>query len=249
MNGFFTKPRVTCDLVIVSIGITPENKLAREAGLEIGERGGITVDATMRTSEPNICAVGDAVEIKDFVAGLPTITALAEPANRQGRIAGDNPLGRRSIFKETTGTTVIQVFDLTVATTMAIKLIFSPSSGKILGGQIVGTEGMDKRIDVLATAIRGAMTVYDLEELELAYAPPYSSTKDAVNTAGCVPANILKGDLETIYWNEITDLDRDRDILIDLRNTDELDISRVIQGALHKPLNGLCKRLPELDKE
>ena len=93
MNGFFTKPRVTCDLVIVSIGITPENKLAREAGLEIGERGGITVDATMRTSEPNICAVGDAVEIKDFVTGLPTITALAEPANRQGRIAGDNPPG------------------------------------------------------------------------------------------------------------------------------------------------------------
>ncbi len=110
-------------------------------------------------------------------------------------------------------------------------------------------EGMDKRIDVLATAIRGAMTVYDLEELELAYAPPCSSTKDAVNTAGFVAANILKGDLETIYWNEITDLDRDRDILIDLRNTDELDTSGVIQGALHKPLNELCKRLPELDKE
>jgi len=273
---------IACDLVIVSIGIKPENRLARGAGLQIGERGGIKVDATMRTSDPDIYAVGDAVEIKDFVTGLPTMTALAGPANKQGRIAADNALGRRSIFKGTTGTTVVQVFDLTVAstgatekvlkqhniphlvshthsgshasyypgaTTMAIKLIFSPSSGRILGGQIVGMEGVDKRIDVLATAIRGAMTVYDLEELELAYAPPYSSAKDPVNIAGFVAANILKGDLEVINWNQIGDLDRDRDVLIDLRNTDELDTSGVIKGALHIPLNELRKRLPELDKE
>jgi len=273
---------IVCDLVIVSIGIKPENRLARGAGLQIGERGGIKVDATMRTSDPDIYAVGDAIEIKDFVTGLPTMTALAGPANKQGRIAADNALGRRSIFKGTTGTTVVQVFDLTVASTgatekvlkqhniphlvshthsgshasyypgaatMAIKLIFSPSSGKILGGQIVGMEGVDKRIDVLATAIRGAMTVYDLEELELAYAPPYSSAKDPVNIAGFVAANILKGDLEIINWNQIGDLDRDRDILIDLRNTDELDTSGVIKGALHIPLNELRKRLPELDKE
>ena len=273
---------IACDLVILSIGIKPENRLARGAGLQIGERGGIKVDATMRTSDPDIYAVGDAVEIKDFVTGLPTMTALAGPANKQGRIAADNALGRRSIFKGTTGTTVVQVFDLTVASTgatekvlkqhdiphlvshthsgshasyypgartMAIKLIFSPSSGKILGGQIVGMEGVDKRIDVLATAIRGAMTVYDLEELELAYAPPYSSAKDPVNIAGFVAANILKGDLEIINWNQIGDLDRDRDVLIDLRNTDELDTSGVIKGALHIPLNELRKRLPELDKE
>ncbi len=273
---------IACDLVILSIGIKPENRLARGAGLQIGERGGIKVDATMRTSDPDIYAVGDAVEIKDFVTGLPTVTALAGPANKQGRIAADNALGRRSIFKGTTGTTVVQVFDLTVAstgatekvlkqhniphlvshthsgshasyypgaTTMAIKLIFSPSSGKILGGQIVGMEGVDKRIDVLATVIRGAMTVYDLEELELAYAPPYSSAKDPVNIAGFVAANILKGDLEIINWNQIGDLDRDRDALIDLRNTDELDTSGVIKGALHIPLNELRKRLPELDKE
>jgi NADPH-dependent 2,4-dienoyl-CoA reductase/sulfur reductase-like enzyme/rhodanese-related sulfurtransferase len=273
---------IACDLVILSIGIKPENRLARGAGLQIGERGGIKVDATMRTSDPDIYAVGDAVEIKDFVTGLPTMTALAGPANKQGRIAADNALGRRSIFKGTTGTTVVQVFDLTVASTgstekvlkqhniphlvshthsgshasyypgartMAIKLIFSPSSGKILGGQIVGMEGVDKRIDVLATAIRGAMTVYDLEELELAYAPPYSSAKDPVNIAGFVAANILKGDLEVINWNQIGDLDRDRDVLIDLRNTDELDTSGVIKGALHIPLNELRKRLPELDKE
>ena len=273
---------IACDLVILSIGIKPENRLARGAGLQIGERGGIKVDATMRTSDPDIYAVGDAVEIKDFVTGLPTMTALAGPANKQGRIAADNALGRRSIFKGTTGTTVVQVFDLTVASTgatekvlkqhniphlvshthsgshasyypgaatMAIKLIFSPSSGKILGGQIVGMEGVDKRIDVRATAIRGAMTVYDLEELELAYAPPYSSAKDPVNIAGFVAANILKGDLEVINWNQIGDLDRDRDVLIDLRNTDELDTSGVIKGALHIPLNELRKRLPELDKE
>ncbi len=273
---------IACDLVILSIGIKPENRLARGAGLQIGERGGIKVDATMRTSDPDIYAVGDAVEIKDFVTGLPTMTALAGPANKQGRIAADNALGRRSIFKGTTGTTVVQVFDLTVASTgatekvlkqhniphlvshthsgshasyypgaatMAIKLIFSPSSGKILGGQIVGMEGVDKRIDVLATVIRGAMTVYDLEELELAYAPPYSSAKDPVNIAGFVAANILKGDLEIINWNQIGDLDRDRDVLIDLRNTDELDTSGVIKGALHIPLNELRKRLPELDKE
>jgi len=273
---------IACDLVILSIGIKPENRLARGAGLQIGERGGIKVDATMRTSDPDIYAVGDAVEIKDFVTGLPTMTALAGPANKQGRIAADNALGRRSIFKGTTGTTVVQVFDLTVASTgatekvlkqhniphlvshthsgshasyypgartMAIKLIFSPSSGKILGGQIVGMEGVDKRIDVLATAIRGAMTVYDLEELELAYAPPYSSAKDPVNIAGFVAANILKGDLEVINWNQIGDLDRDRDVLIDLRNTDELDTSGVIKGALHIPLNELRKSLPELDRE
>jgi len=273
---------IACDLVIVSIGVKPENRLAKQAGLEIGERGGIKVDATMRTSDPDIYAVGDAIEIRDFVTGLPTVTALAGPANKQGRIAADNALGRRSIFKGTTGTTVVQVFDLTVAstgatekvlkqnniphlvshthsgshasyypgaTTMAIKLIFSPSSGKILGGQIVGMEGVDKRIDVLATAIRGAMTVYDLEELELAYAPPYSSAKDPVNIAGFVAANILKGDIEIINWNQIGNLDRDRDILIDLRNTDELDTSGVIKGALHIPLNDLRKRLPELDKE
>ncbi|UCG64447.1 MAG: FAD-dependent oxidoreductase [Deltaproteobacteria bacterium] len=273
---------IACDLVIVSIGIKPENRLARGADLQIGERGGIKVDATMRTSDPDIYAVGDAVEIKDFVTGLPTMTALAGPANKQGRIAADNALGRRSIFKGTMGTTVVQVFDLTVASTgatekvlkqhniphlvshthsgshasyypgartMAIKLIFSPSSGKILGGQIVGMEGVDKRIDVLATVIRGAMTVYDLEELELAYAPPYSSAKDPVNIAGFVAANILKGDLEIINWNQIGDLDRDRDVLIDLRNTDELDTSGVIKGALHIPLNELRKSLPELDKE
>jgi NADPH-dependent 2,4-dienoyl-CoA reductase/sulfur reductase-like enzyme/rhodanese-related sulfurtransferase len=273
---------IECDMVIVAIGVKPENRLAREAGLEIGERGGIKVDATMRTSDPDIYAVGDAVEVKDFVTGLPTMTALAGPANKQGRIAADNVLGRKSMFRGTLGSTVVKVFDLTVASTgtnekvlkrnsipylvshthsgshasyypgaemMAMKLIFSPSSGKILGAQIIGMEGVDKRIDVLATAIHGAMTVYDLEELELAYAPPYSSAKDPINIAGFVATNMLKGDIETINWDDLGAVDSNETILIDLRNSDELDTAGVIQGALHIPLNELRHKLPELDME
>jgi NADPH-dependent 2,4-dienoyl-CoA reductase/sulfur reductase-like enzyme/rhodanese-related sulfurtransferase len=273
---------IECDLVVVSAGIRPENRLAREAGLEIGDQGGIKVDPTMRTSDSDIYAVGDAVEVRDFVTGQPTVTALAGPANKQGRIAADNALGRRSVFKGTMGTTVVKVFDLTVAATgatekaleqqkipylvsythsgshasyypgatiMTIKLLFSPSSGKILGGQIVGMDGVDKRIDILATAIRGSMTVYDLEELELAYAPPYSSAKDPINVAGFVAANLLKGDLDTIKWIDVGTLDRKKDVLLDLRNNDELEISGAIEGALHIPLNHLRSELPRLDKK
>jgi len=272
---------IECDMVILSIGVKPENRLAKEAGLELGERGGIKVDATMRTSSPDIYAVGDAVEIRDFISGQTTSTALAGPANKQGRIAADNALGRRSLFKGTLGTAIVKVFDMTVASTgagekllkrnnipylvsythsgshasyypgaelMAIKLIFSPSSGRVLGAQIVGKEGVDKRIDVLATAVRGSMTVYDLEELELAYAPPYSSAKDPVNIAGFVASNILKGDVENIYWNELADLKRDEITFIDLRNKDELEMAGMIEGALHIPLNELRSKLPELDK-
>jgi NADPH-dependent 2,4-dienoyl-CoA reductase/sulfur reductase-like enzyme/rhodanese-related sulfurtransferase len=270
------------DLVILSIGIRPENQLAREAGLEIGKKGGIRVDASMRTSDPDIFAVGDAVEVKDLITGQPTVTALAGPANKQGRIAADNALGRKSLFKGTLGTAVVKVFDLTVASTganektlksqripyevsfthsgshasyypgaetMAIKLIFSPERGKILGAQIVGKGGVDKRIDVIATALRGAMTVYDLEELELAYAPPYSSAKDPVNVAGFVAANILKGDMDHIQWGELPDLDEEANILIDLRNKKELETSGVIEGAWHIPLDKLRSRLSELDRE
>jgi rhodanese-related sulfurtransferase len=132
---------------------------------------------------------------------------------------------------------------------MAIKLIFSPSSGKILGAQIVGMEGVDKRIDVLATAIHGAMTVYDLEELELAYAPPYSSAKDPINIAGFVAANILKGDAQTVNWSELSALSKDKDVLVDLRNQDELDAAGAIEGSVHIALPALRERLPELDKE
>jgi len=273
--------RIDCDLVILSIGVSPENKLAREAGLKLGQRGGIRVDATMRTSDPDIFAVGDAVEVRDFITGRPTMTALAGPANKQGRIAADNALGRRSVFRGTLGTAVAKVFELAVASTgasekilqshdipflasythsgshasyypgaemMALKLLFSPGSGRILGAQIVGGQGVDKRIDVLATAIRASMTVFDLEELELAYAPPYSSAKDPVNIAGFVAANILKGDVKNINWNELAGLDRNQVALIDLRNQDELDEAGRVVGAKHIPLPELRAKLAELDR-
>jgi len=273
---------IECDMVILSIGVKPENRLAREAGLAIGHKGGIKVNAAMRTSDPDIYAVGDAVEIRDFISGIPAMTALAGPANKQGRIAADNALGGKSLFKGTIGTSVVKIFDLTVATTgaserslrhdnipclasythsnshasyypdariMAIKLMFSPSNGRILGAQIIGMEGVDKRIDILATAIKGSMTVFDLEELELAYAPPYSSAKDPVNVAGFVASNLLKGDVRNINWSEIKDIDPEKDILIDLRDKRELNESGHIAGALHIPLNELRKSLTKLDRD
>ncbi len=272
---------VRCDMVILSIGIRPESILARNAGLNTGKRGGIIVDSGMRTSDPDIYAVGDAAEIRDYVTGLPVMTALAGPANKQARIAADNAMGRNSIFRGTIGTAVAKVFDLVIASTgnnekslkqnntpclasythsgshagyypgaemMSIKLIFSPGSGKILGAQIIGGEGVDKRIDVIATAIHGSMTVYDLEELELSYAPPYSSAKDPINIAGFVAANILKGDVNTIKWDELKDIKSEDEILIDLRDKNELNESGFIKGALNIPLNELRGRLNELDR-
>jgi NADPH-dependent 2,4-dienoyl-CoA reductase/sulfur reductase-like enzyme/rhodanese-related sulfurtransferase len=272
---------IECDMVILSIGIRPENILAKEAGLEIGKRGGIIVDSNMGTSDPDIYVVGDAVEIKDYITGLPTMTALAGPANKQGRIAADNAMGRKTVFKGPIGTAVAKVFDLTVASTganekilkqinlpylvsythsgshagyypdsqmLSIKLIFSPNDGKILGAQIVGVKGVDKRIDVIATAIHGQMTVYNLEELELAYAPPYSSAKDPVNIAGFVAANLLKGDVKNINWDEMKDVDPEREILLDLRDKNELDEIGFIEGSLHIPLNELRGMLNELDR-
>ncbi|MFO7838041.1 MAG: FAD-dependent oxidoreductase [Desulfosalsimonadaceae bacterium] len=272
---------VAADMAVLSIGVKPECHLARDAGLEIGELGGIRVDDTMQTSDPNVYAVGDAVEVKDFGSGHSTMTPLAGPANKQGRIAADNVMGRRSNFRGTIGTSVVKLFDQTVASAgagektlqrrgipyyvsyshsgshasyypgaemMAVKLLFSPGSGKILGAQIVGGEGVDKRIDVLATAIHGSMTVFQLEELELAYAPPYGSAKDPVNMAGFVAANLMKGDVKKVDWNQYNDLDPETDVLLDVRDKDELEESGEIPGALNIPVNELRNRLPELDK-
>lgn len=277
-----TKGRsVTCDLAILSVGIRPENRLAREAGLILSERGHIVVDQTMATSDPTIYAIGDAVSVRDYLLGLPVNTALAGPANKQGRIAADNALGRRSLFSGTLGTSIAKIFDLTAASTgmnekalkaakvphlvsythsgshasyypgaetLSIKLVFTPGTGRLLGAQVVGGEGSDKRIDVLATAIHGRTSVFDLEELELAYAPPYSSAKDPVNMAGFVAANMIKGDVATITWDELSKIDRGSHVLIDLRNRDELRVSGVIEGAVHIPLNELRERLDELDR-
>jgi NADPH-dependent 2,4-dienoyl-CoA reductase/sulfur reductase-like enzyme/rhodanese-related sulfurtransferase len=270
-----------CEMVILSIGVRSESIIAKQAGLAIGKRGGIIVDSGMRTSDPDIFAVGDAVETRDYVLGFPAMTALAGPANKEARIAADNAMGRNVVFKGTLGSAVAKIFDLTVASTgsnekslklnnipylvsythsgshasyypdpemMSIKLVFSPSRGKVLGAQIVGGKGVDKRIDVIATAIRGAMTVYDLEELELAYAPPFSSAKDPVNIAGFVAANILKGDLKTVSWEDLKDINPENEILIDLRDNNEIEESGTIAGSLHIPVNELRGRLGELDK-
>lgn len=270
------------ELIISALGVRPENNLARDAGLLLGPKGHIKVDACLQTSDPDIYAVGDAVEIDDAVTGLPTSVALAGPANKQGRIAADNAMGRRSLYKGALGTSIVKVFDLTVAGTganekqllkhgipcrvsythsgshasyypgsspLAVKLLFAPANGKILGAQIIGCSGVDKRIDVLATAIHGSMTVFDLEELELAYAPPYSSAKDPVNIAGFSAGNILKADSEVVQWNELASVRKEGAVLLDLRSAKEIEAAGKIPESVHIPLDELRDSLEILDKD
>ena len=219
--------RLPAQLVVLGVGVRPENKLAVDAGLEVGPRGGIRVNEFLQTSDPDIYAVGDAIEVKDFVSGDPTQVPLAGPANRQGRIAADNIFGRAVKYRGTQGTAIVGVFDRTAAMTgasekalrranrpfrkvyvhpahhagyypgaepMTLKLLFDPETGKLLGAQAVGGAGVDKRIDVLAVAIQAGMTVFDLEEMELAYAPQYGSAKDPINMAGFVAGGMLRGE-------------------------------------------------------
>jgi len=273
---------ISCDMVLLSAGVKPESMLAKKSGLELNDRGGIVVNDSLQTSDPFIYATGDAVEIKDFVTGFKTMVPLAGPANKQGRIAADNVMGRQSVFRGVLGTAVVKVFGLTVASTgqseknlkrnsiphlkshtfsnshasyypgaefMGIKLLFSPGNGKVLGAQIVGGKGVDKRIDVLATAIKGGMTVYDLEELELAYAPPYSSAKDPVNMAGFVASNILKHDVDVIHFDEVKEGLGENDVLLDLRTRIEIKKEGTIDGAIHIPVDDLRANIHTLDPE
>ncbi|MBF0102260.1 MAG: FAD-dependent oxidoreductase [Desulfobacterales bacterium] len=272
---------IACDMVILSIGVRPEVKLAQKAGLALGMKGGIKVNSTMQTSDPDIYAVGDVVEILDRITQRHMLLPLAGPANKQARIAADNVMGRRAVYKGAIGTSIVKVFDLTVANTglnekilkemdipylvnmthqasnatyypgsqlMSIKLIFSPGTGNILGAQLVGIKGVDKRIDVLATAIRGGLTVFDLEELELAYAPPYSSAKDPVNTAGFVASNILKSDISIVTWKDFLEIDRCTHTIIDVREKEELQKFGMIPGADHIPLADIRSHIEKLDK-
>ena len=215
--------------MILAIGVRPETALAKMAGIEIGQRGGIRVDEQMRTSNPDIFAVGDAVEVKDFVTGQWSLIPLAGPANRQGRIAADVIAGRDSRFRGTQGTSICQIFEAAIAQTgaseklltqlgdkdfekiylypnshagyypgakmLAIKVLFRKSDGRLLGAQVLGEDGVPKRIDSFAMAIQMGCTIYDLEEAELCYAPPFGSAKDPVNFAGMVAANVLRGDM------------------------------------------------------
>ncbi|SFR17773.1 FAD-dependent oxidoreductase [Desulfoscipio geothermicus] len=273
--------RVEANMVLLAVGVKPETKLAREAGLAIGEKGGIRVDEYLRTSDPFIYAVGDAIEVKDIVNERFALIPLAGPANKQARVAADNIAGRKVKYQGTQGTAIVKIFDLTAAATgnnekmlqamgipylksythspshaayypgavpMVVKLLFAPEDGKLLGAQIVGKDGVDKRIDVLATAIRLGLTVYDLEELELAYAPPYSSAKDPVNMAGFTAANILRGDMQIVHWEELDNLPRDRYVLLDVR-TDEEYAKGHVEDSVHIPVDSLRKRINELPRD
>jgi NADPH-dependent 2,4-dienoyl-CoA reductase/sulfur reductase-like enzyme/rhodanese-related sulfurtransferase len=273
---------VEADMVLLSIGVRPEKALAEKAKLALGARGGIAVDEMLRTSDPHIYAVGDAVEVKDFISGESLLVPLAGPANKQGRAAADNALGRNSRFNGVLGTNVTRIFKMTAASTgnnekrlkqtgipyrksfthsfhhasyfpgarsIAVKLLFSPEDGKVLGSQIVGEEGVDKRIDVLATAIRAGMTVYDLEQLELAYAPQFGSAKDPINIAGFVASNILKGDVEVVHWDALDSLDWQEHVLLDVRTSPEVKETGKIRDALNIYVDDLRDRLPDLDRD
>lgn len=275
--------RIPADIVILSIGVRPNTALAREAGLEIGVTGGIKVNEYLQTSDPNIYALGDAIEVTDYVSGNPVLIPLAGPANKQGRIVADNIAGRRETYKGTQGTAIAKVFDLAVASTgnnektlkkmgkvlgkdyittithsashagyypggstMAIKTIYTPE-GRVLGVQIVGYDGVDKRIDDMAIAVRYRMTVHDLQEFELAYAPPFSSAKDPVNMAGYVAGNVLNGDVKVAYWNEAMNADMSKTFLLDVREPSEYEEGH-IPNAVNIPLNQLRSRLNEVPK-
>ncbi|HDM8152814.1 TPA: FAD-dependent oxidoreductase [Vibrio harveyi] len=269
------------DILIMAIGVRPETKLAQEAGLQIGALGGIYTNEYMQTSDPSIYAVGDAVEEKDFVTGEQTLVPLAGPANRQGRMAADNMLGRQETYQGTQGTAICKIFDLAVASTgknekqlkhdnityekvyvhtashasyypgaetVSFKMLFDPATGKILGAQAVGKDGVDKRIDVMAVAQRAGMTVEQLQHLELTYAPPYGSAKDVINQAAFVANNIMKGDATAIHFDEIDNLSEDQ-VLLDVRNPGELESVGFIDGAINIPVDQLRQRMNELPKD
>lgn len=270
------------DIVILSIGVRPETKLAKEAGLVIGEMGGIAVNDYLQTSDEHIYAVGDAIEFRHPVTGKNWLNYLAVPANRQGRIAADNMVsGNKVSYEGAIGTSIAKVFDLTVATTglpakrlkqagieyvsstthsgshagyypnalqMAIKITYAPGSGKIYGGQIVGYNGVDKRIDQIALLIKQNKTIYDLMELEHAYAPPYSSAKDPIAIAGYVAGNILSGSMKPVYWREMRDANPAEVSILDVRTADEHALN-FIEGSINIPLDDLRNHLHELPKD
>ena len=272
--------QIATDMVLLSIGVRPETRLAKEAGLSLGSLGGIAVNEYMQTSAPDIYALGDAVEVRHLVTGKPALIPLAGPANK-GRIVADNIVyGNKEMYPGTMGTSIAKVFDLTVATAganakllkrekiaylssythsashadyypgaipLSVKILFAPESGKLLGAQVVGFAGVDKRIEMLAQVIQRGGTVYDLIELEHAYAPPYSSAKDPVNMAGFVAENILKGKSRIIHWREIDGLSADT-IRLDVRTREEYKLG-TIPGFINIPVDELREHLAELPKE
>lgn len=273
---------VQADMLIMAIGVKPETAIAKDAGIETNERGAIIVGADMKTSDPDIYAVGDAIAVKDFVTGQEAMIPLAGPANKQGRIAADNICGGSSVYGGTQGSAILKVFDMTVATTginektakrlgldydksftysashagyypgavnMSIKTIFEKSTGKILGAQVVGFDGSNKRCDVLATAIRFGATASDLASLELCYAPPYSSAKDPVNMAGFAIENMRQGKAKNYHWHDVNELSCDGSvIMIDVSTPCEFENGH-IPGFRNVPLDEIRQRLHEIDNK
>lgn len=272
--------KIAADMLLLSIGVRPESSLAADAELHLNNRGAVLVDEYMRSSDPDIYVLGDAIEITDFVTGQPGYIPLAGPANRQGRLAAGHICGVDRTYSGTQGSSVLKVFDMTVATTginektakrlgipyeksftysgshagyypgamgMSIKTLFDPHTGKILGAQLVGYDGVDKRCDVLATAIRANMNAYDLTELELCYAPPFSSAKDPVNMVGFTIENILDGLVKIFHWHDVDDLPKDGSVtLLDVRTDEECGESK-IPDFINIPLDELRNRLDEID--
>jgi NADPH-dependent 2,4-dienoyl-CoA reductase/sulfur reductase-like enzyme/rhodanese-related sulfurtransferase len=274
--------QLQAQMVVVGVGVRPENKLAVEAGLEVGPRGGIRVNEQMRTSDPNIYAVGDAIEVKDVVSGDAIQVPLAGPANRQGRIAADQVFGRSTTYRGTQGTAILGFFDRTIAITgasekamirakrayrkvyihpahhagyypgaepMTLKLLFEPDSGKLLGAQGVGGAGVDKRIDVLAVAIQAGLSVYDLEEMELAYAPQFGSAKDPINMLGFVAGGLVRDDHPQVDVEVVlAKSESEKPYLLDVRSPTEY-ASGHIPCAVNIPVDELRSRLPELPRD
>lgn len=271
--------RLKTDMMILSVGVQPENELAVNAGLEVGKRGGIKVNEFLQTNDESIYAIGDAIEVYDYINDNPTLIPLAGPANRQGRMVANNIIqGNVERYPGTLGTSVLKIFDLDVASTgnnekmlkqlgieyevvhihpachagyypggsqISFKLIFERETGHIFGAQAVGADGVDKRIDVIATAIKGGLTVHDLTELELAYAPPFSSAKDPVNYAGYVASNMIDEGIETVQWHEIDEIVANGGLLIDVREPKEC-ANGTIYGSINITLDELRNRLDEL---
>lgn len=272
--------RIATDLTLLSVGVVPESALAEQAGLALGIRRSISVNDQLQTSDPNIYAIGDAIEVTQTISGKAAVIPLASPANRQGRMVADILSGMKRSYKGTLGTSIVKVFDTSAAVTglsekmlqryqipyealhtsppdhasyypgssqMTLKLLFDLESGKLLGAQAVGKKGIDKTIDVLAAAIHGQMTVHDLTELELAYAPPFNSAKAPVNLIGYASENLLEGKVQHVQWNEVDRLVEQGAMLIDVRTAQEYG-NGTIQRAVNIPLDDLRERLREIPK-
>ncbi len=269
---------IIADLVLLSIGVRPDTKLAVGAGLKTGPARGILVNEYLQTSDPDIYAVGDAIEFANPISGQSISTFLAGPANKQGRICANNVvLGNKQVYKGAINTAIVKVFDMTVATAgmaskhlqtagikhivstthngshaayfpgskqMTIQIAFSPDEGKLLGAQIAGYDGVDKRLDILSSFIQQGKTIYDMMEFEHSYAPPYSSAKDPVNMAGFVADNIITERLNVFYWNQFDQITAD-DLLIDVRRVDEFEAGH-IDHAINIPVDELRNRLDEI---